>query len=405
MLVLICCSHPAYPADSNRQVVVASAAHQNLIAKMERLIFDKLIKQAVDEIRTHPNRLQVLNQQLHKIDQAIRPSLLSSNQQDQLALLNWLDQHPPGPGSALDQSIARCALESQTPEPLYEWLEVELANLIAARTTRSDSLRQETQKTILAGIPSTRTAKHLVMSLLQDSLIQYIGLNVLQLPLDDLDELVLEELNSNESDLPLFRYQADTQAMQVNLTGPPLIHFVELEAAALFYGVPGQHFFHHLVKTNPVYRLTDCSAFAPAYAQYLLGLSGSASDDQQNHALVSQQEFLISRLALALADLDLVVFGVEQTKVTDALSERLLTPSARAQFEIRHLARQPGQAFISAAIVRELIQLQQMAERQIGSNFQLTDYLDRLNQVISLPLPLIREKMTLWINDHDPVVG
>lgn len=374
------------------------------MVKMEQLIFDKLIKQAVDEIRTHPNRLQMLSQQLEKVDQSIRPAMLSSRQKDQLALLNWLDQQPQSIGSALDKAKAQCAIEDQNPEQLYDWLEYELADLIAARSTQPERLRQETKKTILEGIPANRTARHLVMSMLQDSLIQYIELNVLQLSFHDLDELIIEELNSNESYLPLFRYRQDTQAIQVNLTQQPLLHFVELEAAALFYGVPGQHYFSHLVKTNPVYRLTQCSEFAQAYSQYLLGLSGSEPVYQQYHAAISQQQLLISLLALALADLDLHVLGIEKAKVLDTLSSRVIASRPRLQFELEQLARQPGHAFISAAIVRELIQIQQTTELRIGSSFKLVNYLDRLHQVISLPLPLIREKMTLWANDHDHAV-
>ncbi|MBT3428120.1 MAG: DUF885 family protein [Gammaproteobacteria bacterium] len=401
VLLFICCNDPAHSATSNRQTIIASPTHQNVIVKMEQLIFDKLVKQAVDEIRTHPNRLQMLNQQLEKIDQAIRPAMLSSRQKDQLALLNWLDQQPQPMGSVLDKAKAQCAIENQHPEQLYDWLEFELADLIATRTTQPESVRRETKKTVLEGIPANRTAKHLVMSMLQDSLIQYIELNVLQLSFHDLDELIIEELNSNESYLPLFRYRRDTQAFQINLTEQPLLHFVELEAAALFYGVPGQHYFNHLVKTNPVYRLTQCSAFSEAYAQYLLRLSGSEPVYQQHHAVISQQEWLISLLALALADLELHVIGVEQATVLDTLSSRAIASRARLQFELEQLTRQPGQAFISAAIARELIQIQQTTALRLGSSFRLVNYLDRLNQVISLPLPLIREKMTLWTNDHD----
>jgi hypothetical protein len=368
---------------------------------MEQLIFDKLVKQAVDEIRTHPNRSQMLRQQLEQIDQAIRPSMLSSRQKDQLALLNWLDQQPQPMGSVLDKAKAQCAIGDQNPRQLYNWLEVRLADLIAARDAQPESVRQETKKTVLEGIPANRTAKHLVMSMLQDSLIQYIELNVLQLSLQDLDELVIEELNSNESYLPLFRYRRDTQAIQINLTEQPLLHFVELEAAALFYGVPGQHYFNHLVKTNPVYRLTQCSAFSQAYSQYLLGLSGSEPVYRQHHAVISQQEWLISLLALALADLDLHVFGIAQATVLDSLSSRTISSRARLQFELKQLTRQPGQALLSAAIVRELIHIQQATALRLGSSFRQVNYLDRLNQVISLPLPLIREKMTLWANDHD----
>jgi hypothetical protein len=41
-----------------------------------------------------------------------------------------------------------------------------------------------------------------------------------------------------------------------------------------------------------------------------------------------------------------------------------------------------------------------MSEQRTGENFSLTDYLNRLNEVISLPLPMIRQKMTAWSNDH-----
>jgi len=41
-----------------------------------------------------------------------------------------------------------------------------------------------------------------------------------------------------------------------------------------------------------------------------------------------------------------------------------------------------------------------MSEQRTGENFRLRDYLNRLNEVISLPLPMIREKMIAWSNDH-----
>ena len=78
----------------------------------------------------------------------------------------------------------------------------------------------------------------------------------------------------------------------------------------------------------------------------------------------------------------------------------MLASKARIQFELEQLIRQPGQTLVSAAIVKELMQLQAMSEQRTGENFRLRDYLNRLNEVISLPLPMIREKMIAWSNDH-----
>ncbi|MDE0758894.1 MAG: DUF885 family protein [Pseudomonadales bacterium] len=368
---------------------------------MEQLIFEKLVSQAVDEVRMHSDRPRILARHLKKINHSISPAMISDAQKDQLALLNWLSLRPRyTTGSALDKTQAQCSVESLEPEQLHRWLRIWSDDLTAARTTYPDSLRNEARKTIFEGIPGDRAAKHRAMSVLQDSLIHYIDLNVLHLPLHGLAELTLEQLNGNEPYLPLFRYNANAQSIQVNLTRQPLIHFVELEAAALFYGVPGQHLFHNLVKSNPVHRLTDCNVFAEAYAQYLLNLSGSDPIYQQNHAAISHQEFLLSRVSLALADLDLHVFNVDKSTVFDILVSHMLASKARIQYELEHLIRQPGQALVSAAIVKELMQFQAMSEQRTGENFSLTDYLNRLNEVISLPLPMIRQKMTAWSNDH-----
>jgi hypothetical protein len=400
MFILCCCCHWSSAASDTKTVSI-SQQQRSIVAKMEQLIFEKLVNQAVDEVRMHSDRPRILARHLDKINHSISPAMISEAQKDQLALLNWLSLRPRySTGSELDKAQAQCALQSLEPEQLHHWLRTWSADLTAVRTAYPDSLRNEARKTILEGIPSDRAAKHQAMSVLQDSLIRYIDLNVLHLPLHSLGELTLEQLNGDEPYLPLFRYNANAQSIQVNLTEKPLIHFVELEAAALFYGVPGQHLFHNLVKSNPVHRLTNCNAFAEAYAQYLLNLSGSDPIYQQNHAAISHQEFLLSRVALALADLDLHVFNADKSTVFDILVSRMLASKARIQFELEQLIRQPGQALVSAAIVKELMQLQAMSEQRTGENFRLRDYLNRLNEVISLPLPMIREKMIAWSNDH-----
>ncbi|MEC8821298.1 MAG: hypothetical protein VYA08_10430, partial [Pseudomonadota bacterium] len=177
---------------------------------MEQLIFEKLVNQAVDEIRMHSDRPRILARHLDKINHSINPAMISDAQKNQLALLNWLSLRPRySAGSALDKAQAQCALQPLEPEQLHHWLRTWSADLTAVRTAYPDSLRNEARKTILEGIPSDRAAKHQAMSVLQDSLIHYIDLNVLHLPLHGLGELTLEQLNGDEPYLPLFRYNAN----------------------------------------------------------------------------------------------------------------------------------------------------------------------------------------------------
>lgn len=230
------------------------------------------------------------------------------------------------------------------------------------------------------------------------------------LPKRRLEVKPIEEFR--EKDAPAgYYYQGDEQGTRpgyyyVNTYNPSERTFFGMQPLAFHEGIPGHHLQGALAQELeglPAFRRNmGDGAFTEGWAHYAERLAdelGLYEGDAGRYGMYSDQSLRAVRLVV---DTGLHSLGWSREQAIQYMVDHTAEPRGEAEREIDRYIVWPGQALAYKLGQLEILSLRDEARRRLGDRFELKAFHDAVLGHGALPLPVLREVVTRWMDAQAP---
>jgi uncharacterized protein (DUF885 family) len=187
----------------------------------------------------------------------------------------------------------------------------------------------------------------------------------------------------------------------INTYAPETRPRYEAEVLAYHEAVPGHHLqitiANELNGLPLVRRYNANTAFVEGWALYTERLSdelGLYSGDIDRFGVLSFDAWRACRLVV---DTGLHAFGWSRQRAIDYLTENTLLATNNIENEVDRYIAWPGQALAYKVGQREILALRAQAESELGNNFDLVAFHDRVLENGGVTLAVLRNHVERWI--------
>lgn len=175
-----------------------------------------------------------------------------------------------------------------------------------------------------------------------------------------------------------------------------------VEATAFHETYPGHHLQGSIALEreglHPISRYFYLSGFGEGWALYSERLGeemGLYTSDVDRMGLLSNEALRAARLVV---DAGMHALGWTRQQALDYLVTHTAESRARAEAEIDRYIAVPGQATSYMLGNLEIRLLRELAERELGGDFDVRSFHDRILEDGSVPLTMLREKIERWVS-------
>lgn len=184
-----------------------------------------------------------------------------------------------------------------------------------------------------------------------------------------------------------------------NLSSRPLY---QLESLSLHEAVPGHHLQlaiqAELTDLHAISRESNFTAFIEGWALYSERLGkemGFYKDPYQDFGRLSMEAWRASRLVV---DTGIHWMGWSREKAIRYMRENTALSEHNVVAEIDRYIGWPGQALAYKTGELAISRMRKDCERQLGEDFDLRSFHDRVLEAGSIPLPLLEERVQQWVD-------
>jgi uncharacterized protein (DUF885 family) len=179
-----------------------------------------------------------------------------------------------------------------------------------------------------------------------------------------------------------------------------------MEATAFHESYPGHHFQNIVAMFNqdlhPILRFMYVSGMAEGWALYTEKLAdemGIYSGEVDRLGMLSNEAYRAARLVI---DPGLHVMGWSREEAIQYMLEHTASGPVGSASEIDRYIAVPGQATSYLLGSMEIQRLRRKAEEQLGTDFEIKVFHDKVIENGSVSLPMLRESINAWIADNAP---
>ena len=194
---------------------------------------------------------------------------------------------------------------------------------------------------------------------------------------------------------------------QVGTYNPQEISKAGVEATAFHESYPGHHFQNIVAMLNrdlhSILRFMYVSGTAEGWALYTEKLAdemGIYSSDLDRLGMLSNEAYRAARLVI---DPGLHVMGWTREEAIEYMLEHTASGYVGSASEIDRYIAVPGQATSYLLGSLEIQRLRRQAEEQLGDDFDIKVFHDKVIANGSVSLPMLRESVNEWIADRATV--
>jgi len=191
-----------------------------------------------------------------------------------------------------------------------------------------------------------------------------------------------------------------------NLSSRPLY---QLEALSLHEAVPGHHLQlaiqAELDDLHPISRESNFTAFIEGWALYSERLGkdiGFYKDPYQDFGRLSMEAWRASRLVV---DTGLHWMGWSRQQAIDYMTANTALSPHNIVAEVDRYIGWPGQALAYKTGELAISRIRRKAEQALGDRFDIRSFHDRVLEAGSIPLPLLEERIDIWIDEQRQLVS
>ncbi len=191
-----------------------------------------------------------------------------------------------------------------------------------------------------------------------------------------------------------------------NLSSRPLY---QLEALSLHEAVPGHHLQlaiqAELDDLHPISRESNFTAFIEGWALYSERLGkdiGFYKDPYQDFGRLSMEAWRASRLVV---DTGLHWMGWSRQQAIDYMTANTALSPHNIVAEVDRYIGWPGQALAYKTGELAISRIRRKAEQALGDHFDIRSFHDRVLEAGSIPLPLLEERIDIWIDEQRQLVS
>ena len=196
----------------------------------------------------------------------------------------------------------------------------------------------------------------------------------------------------------------------VNLHDMKLMPKYMLQALAYHEGIPGLHMQRSYVQENtqlPDFRkyLVKIEAYTEGwglYSEFLPKQIGLYDDDYSDFGRLSLELFRACRLVV---DVGIHYEGWSREKAIDYLVANVPLSKEDMTREVERYMVNPAQATAYYIGMNKIIQLRDLSNEKLGTEFDIKDFHDVILKHGALPLNILEENINNWINDKSETVN
>ncbi|HEX2080449.1 MAG TPA: DUF885 domain-containing protein [Longimicrobium sp.] len=188
---------------------------------------------------------------------------------------------------------------------------------------------------------------------------------------------------------------------RINTYQPEQQTRVGIESTAFHEAIPGHHLQLAIAQerrdAHIVARFMGNSGFSEGwglYAERLADEMGLFSSDMDRMGLLSNEALRAARMVV---DPGIHVLGWTRQQAIDYMLAHTAENRQAVENEVDRYIGWPGQATAYMLGNLEIRRLREMAERELGSRFDIRTFHDRVLEDGSVPLPFLRAKIERWI--------
>jgi uncharacterized protein (DUF885 family) len=177
-----------------------------------------------------------------------------------------------------------------------------------------------------------------------------------------------------------------------------------MESTAFHEAIPGHHLQIAIAQerrdAHPVTRFLGNSGFSEGWALYAERLSdemGLFSSDLDRMGLLSNEAFRAARLVV---DPAIHVLGWSRQQAIDYMVAHTAMTVDEVETEVDRYIIWPGQATAYMIGSLEIMRLREMAERELGSRFDIREFHDRVLEDGGVTLPMLQRKIERWVAER-----
>ena len=186
-----------------------------------------------------------------------------------------------------------------------------------------------------------------------------------------------------------------------NLSSRPLY---QLEALSLHEAVPGHHLQlaiqAELENLHPISRESNFTAFIEGWALYSERLGkdiGFYKDPYQDFGRLSMEAWRASRLVV---DTGIHWMGWSRQQAIDYMTANTALSPHNIVAEVDRYIGWPGQALAYKTGELAISRIRLQAEQALGDAFDVRSFHDRVLEAGSIPLPMLEQRISQWINQQ-----
>ncbi len=178
----------------------------------------------------------------------------------------------------------------------------------------------------------------------------------------------------------------------------------EMEALALHEAVPGHHLQIALQQEASgladFRRVASFMAYTEGWGLYAERLGKEAGFYQDPYPEFGRLSFCLWRSARLVVDTGLHHMDWSRQEAIDYMTEQTALTEKNIRSEVDRYIAMPGQALSYRIGERKILELRAKAEQQLGDHFSIRAFHDHLLGAGSLPLDLLEDRMTSWIQER-----
>ncbi len=218
----------------------------------------------------------------------------------------------------------------------------------------------------------------------------------------------IETFRENEAPAAYYYSAADDGSRPayyyVNTAKPETRPLFNMEALAFHEAVPGHHLqiaiAQGLEGLPKIRRHSGFTAFVEGWALYAELLADELGLYSSPDARLGMLNYPAWRATRLVVDTGLHALGWSRQQAIDFMKANLVLPDDEIVNEVDRYITWPGQALAYMLGRMEIQRLRKLAEQRLGPRFDLKAFHDRLLGNGPLPLEILAEVMTAWIDEQ-----
>jgi uncharacterized protein (DUF885 family) len=175
-----------------------------------------------------------------------------------------------------------------------------------------------------------------------------------------------------------------------------------LEGTAFHETIPGHHLQVALAQerseAHPVTRYLFFSSFSEGWALYAERMAIEMEVYSTDLDVIGEWGMQALRAARLVVDPGLAVLGWSRERAVEYMLAHTSISRADVESEVDRYIANPGQATAYMVGRLEIEGLRRAAEAQLGEDFDIREFHDRVLESGSVPLPLLRSHVEAWLN-------